>query len=174
MPFERERSGNNIVLVGLMGAGKSTVGRELASVLGFSFIDTDDELEHRMGVSISTIFDVEGEDGFRIRETKVIADMEDQKNAVISTGGGAVLRKENRDCLKNCGTVVYLSATVETLYNRTKNSKKRPLLQGMEAKKTITQLLSDRNDLYMEVADIVVETGNHTPKEMAKTILGNL
>jgi len=169
-----EQSGNNIVLVGLMGAGKSTVGRELASALGYSFIDTDDELEHRMGVSISTIFDVEGEDGFRLREAKVIADMEDQKNAVISTGGGAVLKKENRDSLKICGTVVYLSASVETLYNRTKNSKKRPLLQGNKAKETIAQLLSDRNGLYMGVADIVVESGNHTPKEMAKKILDNL
>lgn len=165
---------NNVVLVGLMGAGKSTVGRELASFLGFSFIDTDEELERRMGVSIPVIFDVEGEDGFRDREAKVIADMPEQINAVISTGGGAVLRADNRKCLKNCGKIVYLSASVETLYARTKNSKKRPLLQDTDVKKTIQELLSTRQDLYIDLADIVVESGKCSPKEMAKRIVEQL
>ena len=166
--------GNNIVLVGLMGAGKSTVGRELASILGYSFIDTDDELETRMGVSIPVIFDVEGEEGFRKREAKVIADMPDQHNSVISTGGGAILLAENRRCLKESGNVVYLSASASILYERTKNSKKRPLLNTSDIKTTIKQLIADRESLYLEVADIVVESGKCSPKEMAKKILVEL
>jgi len=166
--------GNNVVLVGLMGAGKSTVGRELASYLGFSFIDTDDELERRMGVTIPVIFDVEGEDGFRLRETKVIADMPDQKNSVISTGGGVVLKSENREYLKSAGKIVYLSASADILYDRTKNSKKRPLLQKTDIKKTIEQLLSEREELYRNVADIIIESGKWSPKEMAKKIAERL
>ena len=165
---------NNVVLVGLMGAGKSTVGRELASCLGFSFIDTDDELERRMGVTIPVIFDVEGEEGFRLREERVIADMPEQQNAVISTGGGAVLSDKNRGYLKRCGKVVYLSASVDVLFDRTKHSKKRPLLQKEDIKKTIENLLSDREELYLDIADIVVESGNHSPKEMAKEIANKL
>ncbi len=166
--------GNNVVLVGLMGAGKSTVGRELASYLGFSFIDTDDELERRMGVTIPVIFDVEGEEGFRLREAKVIADMPDQKNSVISTGGGVVLRSENKEYLKSAGKIVYLSASADILYNRTKNSKKRPLLQKTDIKKTIEKLLSEREDLYRDVADIIIESGKWSPKEMAKKIAERL
>ncbi len=166
--------GNNVVLVGLMGAGKSTVGRELVSYLGFSFIDTDDELERRMGVTIPVIFDVEGEDGFRLRETKVIADMPDQKNSVISTGGGVVLKSENREYLKSAGKIVYLSASADILYDRTKNSKKRPLLQKTDIKKTIEQLLSEREELYRNVADIIIESGKWSPKEMAKKIAERL
>ena len=168
------QQGNNIVLVGLMGAGKSTVGKELASILGYSFIDTDDELERRMGVSIPVIFDVEGEEGFRIRESKVIADMPSQKNSVISTGGGSVLNAENRHCLKQCGKVVYLSASVETLFERTKNSKKRPLLHNSDIKTTIESLLTHRQGLYLDVADIVIESGKFSPKDMAKRIVGKL
>lgn len=166
--------GNNVVLVGLMGAGKSTVGRELASYLGFSFIDTDDELERRMGVTIPVIFDVEGENGFRLRETKVIADMPDQKNSVISTGGGVVLKSENREYLKRAGKIVYLSASADVLYDRTKNSKKRPLLQKTDIKKTIEQLLTEREELYRNVADITIESGKWSPKEMAKKIAERL
>lgn len=166
--------GNNVVLVGLMGAGKSTVGRELASHLGYSFIDTDDELERRMGVSIPVIFDVEGEEGFRARESKVIADMPEQHNAVISTGGGSILSKVNRGLLRECGKVVYLSATAEVLFARTKNSKKRPLLQKKDIKKTIDSLLDERQSLYLEIADIVVESGSNSPKEMAKNIASKL
>ena len=165
---------NNIVLVGLMGAGKSTVGRELASYLGFSFIDTDDELERRMGVSIPVIFDVEGSEGFRLRETKVIADMPEQKNAVISTGGGAVMKKENREYLKRCGKVVYLSASIDVLFERTKHSKKRPLLQKEDIRKTIENLLSEREEWYLDIADIVIESGKNSPKEMAKKIANRL
>jgi len=157
-----------------MGAGKSTVGWELAGILGYSFIDTDDELEARMGVSIPIIFDVEGEEGFRKREAKVIADMPDQQNAVISTGGGVVLLAENRQCLRDCGKIVYLSASVDTLYERTKNSKKRPLLNTPDIKTTIQQLLNDRESLYLELADIVMESGKFSPKEMAKKILAKL
>ena len=166
--------GNNVVLVGLMGAGKSTVGRELASHLGFSFIDTDDELERRMGVSIPVIFDVEGEAGFRVRESKVIEDMPSQKNAVISTGGGAVLDAENRENLKQAGKIVYLSASVDVLYDRTKNSKKRPLLQKLDIKETIKQLVSEREDIYQDVADIIIESGKCSPREMAKKIAAKL
>jgi len=162
--------GENIVLVGLMGSGKSTVGRELAQSLGYGFIDTDDELERRMGVTISTIFDVEGEEGFRIRESAVIADMIDQQHAVISTGGGAVLKQENREVLNQCGKVVYLSASIDTLYDRTKNSKKRPLLEGKDIKNTISRLLTERGSIYTNMADLIVETGSHSPKEMATEI----
>lgn len=165
---------NNIVLVGLMGAGKSTVGRELAAHLGFAFIDTDDELERRMGVTIPVIFDVEGEQGFRKRETRVIQDMPSLENTVISTGGGAILSKQNRHFLRLAGKVVYLSASIDLLYERTKNNKKRPLLKKETIKQDLTALLDVRESLYQEVSDIVVQSGSCSPKEMAKLIVKKL
>ena len=166
--------GSNVVLVGLMGAGKSTVGRELAALLGFAFIDTDEELERRMGVSIPIIFDVEGEYGFRKRESNVIKDIPELKNTVISTGGGAILSKQNRANLQLSGKVVYLSATVDVLYERTKNSKKRPLLKEGSIRQDLENLLTQRESLYKQVSDIIVQSGKCTPKEMAKLIAKKL
>jgi len=166
---------NSVVLVGLMGAGKSTVGRELASLMNYDFLDTDDELEKRMGVSIPVIFDVEGESGFREREAKVIEDIADMGRTVISTGGGVVISAENRANLRKSGTVVYLSATVDLLYERVKSSKNRPLIQkDDDIKATLTTLLKKRKSLYEEVADVVVETGSYSPQQMAKHILESI
>ena len=159
--------GNNIVLIGMMGAGKSTVGIELSTLLDFAFIDIDDELEKRTGVSIPIIFDVEGEDGFREREAKLIEEVTTFEKTVISTGGGAILAEQNRVNLQSAGTVVYLSATVELLYKRTRHSKNRPLLNNQDAKKTLSNLYSCRHNLYSQTADLTVESGNMTPKEMA-------
>lgn len=168
------KKNQNVVLIGLMGAGKSTVGRELASYLGYSFLDTDDELERRMGVDIPTIFDVEGEVGFRKRESSVVQDMPELKNTVISTGGGAVLLEENRNHLKKAGKIVYLSATVDTLYERTKHSKKRPLLKPETVKSDLKNLLDARESIYLSLADIVVRSGDYEPKEMSKFIADKL
>ncbi len=148
----------NIFLVGLMGAGKSTVGRRLADALGKTFVDSDHEIEARNGVSIATIFDIEGEAGFRNRERIVIDELSQRRNVVLATGGGAVLHPENRSHLSARGLVVYLCATAEQLYNRIRHDRSRPLLQNSDPLGTLQSLLEQRDPLYREVADLVVET----------------
>tara|TARA_B100001079_G_scaffold269922_2_gene283148 strand:+ start:181 stop:702 length:522 start_codon:yes stop_codon:yes gene_type:complete len=149
----------NVVLVGPMGSGKTSVGRRLACVLKRDFFDSDFEVISRTGVAIDHIFDVEGEEGFRKRETKVLKDLCDIKNIVIATGGGIVIRPENRKMLKDNSFVVYLSSTIEQLVKRTAKSKLRPLLeQSTNREKTIRDLVEKREPLYQEVADVVVDT----------------
>jgi len=167
-------SSGNIVLVGLMGAGKSTVGRELASLLNCDFLDTDEELEKRTGVSIPVIFDVEGESGFRERESKVVEDLLSLSNTVISTGGGIVISEKNRENLKKAGKVVYLSATVELLLQRLKGSKNRPLLENVDLKSKLDKLLLEREVCYQSVSDLSIESGQYSPQEMAKQIRNRL
>jgi shikimate kinase len=157
-----------------MGSGKSTIGRQLAKKLGKTFFDSDKEIETRTGVSISWIFEMEGEDGFRERESKIIDELTAQENVVLATGGGAILSEENRQHLHERGMVIYLSATAEQLYRRTAKDKKRPLLQTGDRRKKIEALLSERMPLYQKVAHITLRTSNksiqHTVNELIKRI----
>ena len=150
----------NVVLVGPMGSGKTSVGRRLACVLKRDFFDSDFEIVAKTGVAIDHIFDVEGEEGFRIRETQMLKDLCEIPNIVLATGGGIVIKPENRELLKqNHSFVVYLSSTVEQLLKRTAKSKTRPLLeQSNDREKTIRDLLEAREDWYQEVADVVIDT----------------
>jgi shikimate kinase len=150
----------NIFLVGLMGAGKTSVGRALARHLGKAFFDTDQEIERATGVGIPVIFDIEGETGFRFREAKVLAELTQRKNIVLATGGGIVLSGENRSLLVQRGTVVYLRATVNDLRKRTRNDKNRPLLKVADPLRRLQELHEQRDPLYCEVANIIVDTGS--------------
>lgn len=141
-----------------MGAGKSTVGRMLSSRLGFTFVDTDHLIEERTGADIPWIFDVEGEEGFRTRETAILDSLSGLSEHVIATGGGIVVRPENHQRLKSLGTVVYLTASTEQLVNRTSKDRKRPLLQVANPRAKIIELLTQRDPLYRSIADYVLET----------------
>lgn len=151
---------SNIFLVGPMGAGKSAVGRQLAKSLGRKFYDSDKEIEKRTGVSISWIFEMEGEEGFRQREHKILDELTKLNNIVLATGGGAVLDSENRRMLKSRGYVVYLSASIEQLMRRTSKDKKRPLLQTADPKQKIIELVTEREPLYKETATLEFRTGD--------------
>jgi shikimate kinase len=162
---------SNIVLVGPMGAGKSTVGRLLASRLGFSFVDTDSVIEDRTGADIPWIFDVEGEEGFRARETAVLRDLlMDGSPMVIATGGGIVTRPENIPLLRKLGRVVFLKASLEQLCSRTSKDKKRPLLQVKDPRAKIIELLQVRTPLYEQVADLSVVTDIRGAKNVVQQI----
>ncbi|WVH08807.1 MAG: Shikimate kinase I [Fluviibacter phosphoraccumulans EoVTN8] len=164
----------NIFLVGLMGAGKSTVGRILARRLGKRFVDTDHEIEKRNGVTIPVIFEIEGEDGFRRREQEVLADLAQEKDLVLSTGGGIVLKPENREVLRNRGFVVYLNARPELLAERTKHDRTRPLLNVEDPLTRLRELYAVRDPLYREVAHAIVETGRGAPQQVVQAILGEI
>jgi len=163
-----------IFLVGMMGAGKTTLGRKLAHVLGRRFIDLDHELEARCGVRIATIFDIEGEVGFRSREATLLDACTREPDTVLATGGGAVLRAENRQHLRARGVVVYLHASVEKLYRRTRHDRNRPLLNGEDPRATLTALLDAREPLYREVADLVIDTGSLSQAGLVDTLLQRL
>jgi len=147
----------NLFLVGMPGSGKSTLGRVLARNLGKSFVDADHELERRLGVSISTIFEIEGEETFRSREEETLARLVQRVDIVLATGGGAVLRGPNRDRLRTGGTVLYLHTTPETTFERTRHSKNRPLLQTADPLARARALYAHRDPLYRETADLVIE-----------------
>jgi shikimate kinase len=152
----------NIFFVGLMGAGKTTVGKLLAKRLGKTFYDSDHEIESRTGVNIPVIFEVEGETGFRKREVTAIEELTAMHNIVLATGGGAVLCKQNRENLSQHGTVVYLRASVNELWHRTKNDKNRPLLQTDDPRAKLEKLYTERDPLYREIADIIIDTGDQS------------
>ena len=164
----------NIFLVGLMGAGKTTVGRALAKKLNKRFIDSDHEIESRTGASIPVIFEIEGEEGFRRREAEVIRDLTAQQGVILATGGGAVLRPENRAFLKERGTVIYLRAAVNQILQRTSRDKNRPLLQTADPRKRLEDLTREREPLYREVADLIVETGRPNIAALVQSILDQL
>ena len=149
---------NNIYLVGMPGAGKTTVGRQLARRMQRTFVDADHEIEARTGVRIPLIFDIEGEQGFRDRESRVLVELSAQSNLIIATGGGAILRPENRAALKQGGIVVYLHATPHLLFERTRLDPNRPLLQVADPMKKIEELFAERDPLYREVANITVNS----------------
>ena len=167
-----EKTSKNIVLVGLMGSGKTTVGRRLAQELNQDFFDTDHELIEKTGVTIDHIFDIEGEKGFRERESKILENLCQMSNIILATGGGIVILPKNREILKNAGLVVYLFSSVDQLFRRTSKSKTRPLLENSsDRKKTITELLEDRDVYYREVASFVVDTTGKKLKEIINIIL---
>jgi shikimate kinase len=150
---------NNVIFTGLMGAGKSTVGRLLARRRRMAFFDSDRVIEECMGVSIPTIFEIEGEAGFRDREQEVIKDLASRSNIIIATGGGSLLREENRQCLSTSGIIVYLRASPEHLYARIQHDKNRPLMQTKNPLQTLKNILRKREQAYMETADVIITTG---------------
>ncbi len=147
-----------VYLVGLMGAGKTTVGRQLARRINFEFADLDLEVEARTGVRIPLIFELEGEPGFRDRETRLLAELVTREGLVLATGGGVVVRPENRKLLKANGIVVYLNATPAVLYERTRRSNHRPLLNVPNPLEKLQELHDARDPLYREIADIIIDT----------------
>lgn len=152
----------NIILVGLMGAGKTSVGRALAKRLRKAFYDLDQEIERATGVRVPVIFDIEGEAGFRARESKLLAELVQRNNVVLATGGGAVLSEHNRRLLAEHGTVIYLRASPYDLWQRTRHDKNRPLLQTGDPLAKLQELFAQRDPLYREVADMIVDTGSQS------------
>ncbi len=165
---------NNIFIVGPMGAGKTTIGKQLAKNLGWEFLDSDHEIVARTGVQIPIIFDVEGEAGFRKREKNMIDELTQRHQLVLATGGGAVLDEDNRHVLSQRGVVVYLRASAEQLYKRTARDRNRPLLQTEDPMTKIKELLQQRDPLYREVADIVMETGEENIRAVVKQLMDQL
>lgn len=163
-----------VFLVGLMGAGKTTVGKGLARALDREFLDLDHELEARCGVKIPVIFEIEGEDGFRKRECQVLDECTKKRNIVLATGGGAVMNPDNRYALKTRGVVVYLRASVDELHRRTGRDKNRPLLAKGDPKATLKRLLDLRDPFYREVADITVDTGSVSVAALVQQIMSLL
>lgn len=163
-----------MVLVGPMGAGKSTIGRMLADELGFVFRDSDTLIEQRCGAAIAWIFDVEGEEGFRARETALIRELGDERGMVLATGGGAVLREENRRLLSAIGTVVYLETSVREQLARTRRDRKRPLLQTGDREEVLSGLLERRDPLYREIADVIVRTDRRGARSVTQEIVARL
>jgi shikimate kinase len=160
----------NVYLVGPMGAGKTTIGKMLAEELNAVFVDTDKEVEQRAGADIPWIFDVEGESGFRARETKVLEDLSSENGLVISTGGGIVLSPNNRKILKN-GTCIYLKAELDQLVSRVGKDKKRPLLQLDNPRRVLSEILSIRDPLYKEVATWTINTDVRPPRHVVREIV---
>ena len=165
---------NNIFLVGLMGAGKTTVGRALAKRLNKRFVDSDHEIEARTGASIPWIFEIEGEESFRQREMEVIRDLSAEDGIVLATGGGAILRAQNREYLKSRGTVIYLRASVNSILQRTSRDRNRPLLQTADPRARIEELAREREPYYLEIADLIIETGRPNVQLLVQSILGQL
>ena len=171
MPSNEFETLPNIYLVGPMGAGKTTVGRHLAELLGREFLDSDHEIERKTGATIPWIFEKEGELGFRQRESNVLNELTARPALVLATGGGAVTAPENRKFLKQRGIVVYLYTPVELQLQRTFRDKNRPLLQVEDPEQKLRDLLSQRDPLYREVADHIIETNQGAARELAQRIL---
>ena len=164
----------SLFLVGMMGAGKTTVGRLLARRMKRAFVDSDHEIEQRCGVPVPVIFDIEGEAGFRVREAQMIAELAGREGIVLATGGGAVLNPESRRRLAACGTVVYLHARPADLYERVRHDKNRPLLASADPLGKLESLYAERDPLYREIADVVVDTGMQSAQALARQLLPRL
>ena len=165
-----DAGGLRLFLVGPMGSGKSTVGRHLADLLDCPFIDSDAEIESRAGADIPWIFDVEGEAGFRRRETTVLKNLVEQPAAVIATGGGAILATENRELMARAGVVVFLNVSVAQQLKRTGSGEGRPLLQQGDREETLTQLMAEREPLYRALADVIISAGGGNARKVARQI----
>jgi shikimate kinase len=165
---------DNVILVGPMGAGKTTIGKVLANHLKLEFVDSDREIEAATGADIPWIFDVEGEAGFRERESRMIAELTARQGIVLATGGGSVLAPANRECLRAGGFVVYLRASLSQQIERTSRDKNRPLLQTPDPAGRIAELMKIRDPLYREVADIVVDTNRRSPRIVGQEIVRRL
>ena len=165
----------NIFLIGPMGAGKSTIGREIADRLHLEFFDSDQEIERRTGADIAWVFDLEGEEGFRKREETVIEDLSEKQGIVLATGGGSVISTNVRNRLSARGIVVYLETTIDKQVARTQRDRRRPLLQTSEEPRTVLENLAvERNHLYEEIADIIVQTDDQSAKVVAHKIIERL
>ncbi len=169
-----EKIVGNLFLVGLMGAGKTTLGRQLARILHRPFMDSDQVICERTGVSIPTIFEMEGEEGFRQREIAVLQDLCVLSPIVLATGGGAVLRSENRECLRQNGLVIYLHVLPDILYQRVANDKNRPLLQVSDPLAKFHELYVARDALYRQSAHLIVEVGQDGCHKTLCNILAHL
>ncbi len=163
-----------VFLVGMMGAGKTTIGRALARALDWEFVDLDHELEARCGVRVADIFDIEGEQGFRKRESALLQECTQRSGIVLATGGGAVLSEQNRQALRSRGLVVYLRANLDELYRRVSCDRNRPLLQTNNPRERLAQLVSEREGLYTQVAHVVFNTGTqpvaHTTRQLIEKL----
>ncbi len=164
----------NIYLIGPMGAGKSTIGRRLAEMLGLEFDDTDHEIRRRTGVDIPTVFDFEGEEGFRRREKGVVEDLTQRDGLVLATGGGVVLDPDNRRLLSSHGFVVYLHCSPEQQFRRTERDRNRPLLQTEDPQARLRDLMAEREPIYRELADLVVTTEKRSAAAVAQEIARKL
>jgi shikimate kinase len=167
------QTARSIFLVGMMGAGKTTIGRSLAEAVGFEFVDADRELESRSGVSIPTIFEIEGEAGFRRRESALLDELTMRPRQVLATGGGAILDRLTRQRLRERGLVIYLRATAEEVHRRTRRDKSRPLLRTENPRERIEQLLAEREPLYEEVAHITMVSAASNPKKLVQRLVAH-
>ena len=163
-----------VVLVGPMGAGKSTIGRMLAKELGYRFLDSDRIIEERCGANIPWIFDVEGEDGFRLRETAMLAELSRESDTVLATGGGAVMRQENHPLLKKDAMVIYLKTSIEQQVERTRKDRNRPLLQNDDPEAVLRKLFALRDPLYSSLADIIMYTDKKSPRLVVRQLANRL
>ena len=164
----------NIIFIGPMGSGKTTVGKQLAKRTRMDFLDSDHLIEERCGVSISTIFDIEGEEGFRKRETKMLAELCERSGVILATGGGAIASEENRIILRKSGYIVYLKTSIETQLARTQRNQNRPLLENVDAELKLTQLMEERGSLYEQEADLIVTSGDRVVAKVVEEILAAL
>lgn len=160
----------NVFLIGPMGAGKTTVGRRLAETRGMRFVDSDQEIEARTGVDIPYIFEKEGEAGFRRREKATIAELTELTGIVLATGGGAILDPDSRQCLAARGTVVYLHASLEQQLLRTARAGNRPLLNTPDRREVLARLFAQRDPLYREIADLMLQTDGRAAKTLVRDI----
>lgn len=157
-----------------MGAGKTTVGKLLGHFLDKTFYDSDREIQKRTGVAIPVIFEIEGESGFRKRETEMLAELVKMDNIILATGGGAVLAQENRLLMRNSGTVIYLRAPIDDLWRRTRQDRNRPLLRTADPRAKLAELFAQRDPLYRETAHIVVESGKRSARHLAQLLAQQL
>lgn len=162
---------STIILIGMPGSGKTTIGKNLARLLHKPFVDLDQQIEQRCGVKIPVIFEIEGEPGFRKRESTVLEAVMAQDNILLATGGGAILSEENRRRLSAGGCVIYLKASVEDLHRRTSRDRGRPLLAGTDPRKRLTELMVARAPLYESIADITIETGTGSITSVVQKII---
>jgi shikimate kinase len=163
-------SARSVFLIGMMGAGKSTIGRLLAEAIGFEFVDADRELESRSGVTIPTIFEIEGEAGFRRREAALLEELTARQRIVLATGGGAVLEPQTRQRLRERGLVIYLRTTADEVHRRTRRDKSRPLLRTDNPRERIEQLIAEREPLYAEAAHLTIHSAASNPKKLVQRL----
>ncbi len=173
-PAQKKLGGTNIILVGMMGAGKTTIGKALANFLDKTFIDSDHEIQDRTGVKIPVIFEIEGEAGFRKRESETLVELVKKNNIVLATGGGAVLSEENRQLLKQNGIVIYLRASVNDLHRRTRHDKNRPLLQTQNLYARLHELYTQRDAYYRETAHVIIDSGKQGVRYLIQKLINKL